>query len=181
MPGMGMDDGGMDDDLGYGEDEAVDEMAMAYKSLLKARRRFAKLKKGFDDVAEVKADEHDAPFGDKDGDVPGNEPQPAGDQGGDREDESFGPGGEASRSYAQGTYKQLSRQVAKLTKQVAEATQGKVIAKSLVPPIPGDNARQDSSQGVTREVQEQVKGMSYKAINKFREDIGDLPRHGIIG
>lgn len=178
---------GVEDDMGYGEDEEVppmdvdpaeDQMAMAYKQLVKAQKRFNRIKKGFDDVADVKSDEHDAPFDEKDGSVEGNEPQPAGDQGGDREDESFGPGGEASRAYGGGTYKQLMTQISKLTKQVEGISNGTVIAKAVVPAL-GDTTV--PGQVVTREVQEQVKNMPYKQINRFREEIGDLPKHGIIG
>ena len=115
-PGMG---GGMEDPMGMpGEEEMPydeDEMAMAYYKAAKMTK--ALRSKGFGHAAQAKTDEHDAPFGDKDSTLEGNEKSPAGDQGGDREDESFGTGGNALRANANGVYK-MRREIAQLNKKL---------------------------------------------------------------
>ncbi len=159
-----------------------DEMAMAY---MKSARMIKSMRarKGFAHEAEAKTDEHDAPFGDKDSTLDGNENSPAGDQGGEREDESFGPGGNSLRANANGVYK-MRKEIARLTKQVQDmASDGQVISKAIVPARPAGPAEQaqEGQVQLTRDMQEQVKGRSYREINKFRESVGDLPKHGIIG
>ncbi len=168
---------GMEDEMPYDEDE----MAMAYYKAAKMTK--SRMRKGFRNAAQVKSDEHDAPFGDKDSSVEGNEPQPAGDQGGTPEDETFGPGGTAHRAYAQGTYKALAKQVATLTKQLeALSSEGQVIAKAVVPAVTANGSREQEGQVIlTRDMQEQAKKQSYKQLNALREEVGDLPRHGLIG
>jgi hypothetical protein len=183
---------GMEDDMGYGDEDAGlgmededpmgdpmgdpampmdqdEELNMAYKSLKLAQAKIARIKKGYAASAKVNADEHDAPFEDKDSGMSGNEASPAGDQGGAREDETFG----------KPSYKMLAKQVARLTNQV-NAMNGTVIAKAVVPAVPAKDATATNAT-ITRDVQEQAKSLSYKQLNKFREEVGDLPRHGIIG
>ncbi len=187
-PGMG---GGMEDPMGVppdpmgmpGEEEMPydeDEMAMAYYKAAKMTKG-RRLGKGFAHAAQAKNDEHDAPFGDKDSTLEGNEKSPAGDQGGEREDESFGPGGNSLRANANGVYK-MRQEIASLNKRLESLTgEGVVVSKAVVPARPAADGEQLGQVTLTREMQEQTKAMSYKAINKLREQVGDLPAHGIIG
>lgn len=186
MPGMEedpMNPGGMpgmpgEEEMPYDEDE----MAMAY---YKARRmQKLRVQKGWRHAAKNTA-EHDGPFSEKDSTVEGNETQPAGDQGGDREDESFGVGGQSSRAYAGGSYKALATTVQALKKQIGDLTaNGQVISKALVPPVTAHNPQDAGPDGqilLTREMQEQAKNQSYRQLNKLRIEVGDLPTHGIFG
>ena len=170
-------------------DEDEEEVMMGYKSYKAkvrskqamkkaAQKAYVKgLKKGYADAAQENADEHDAPFGEKDGDLDGNEAQPAGDMNGDREDETFGPGGMAYSAML----KQLNTLTATVQKLQSEGGEGQVIAQVDVPTIgriskgtPSDT----NPQMLTRDMQEQAKGLTYLQLNRIREEMGDLPKIG---
>lgn len=152
-----------------GEEEIYDDFQAAYKAIKAMRKVGRQAKKGYAAAAQTKRDEHDAPFGDKDSDLKGNEPQPRGAQGGEREDETFGPGGMA--------YRKMRKDLNSVMTSLKDVAGGVVVAKAIAP---SGAANQTPESGevtqVTREMQEQVKGMTFKQICKFREDIGDLPR-----
>jgi hypothetical protein len=173
MDGMPMDDDvPMDDDM-MSYDEEDDDFMMAMK-LLRAVRG---TKKGYAAAAKVKADEEDSPFGDKDSTVSGNETQPAGDQGGDREEETFGPGGMAYRAMLKGFNVSPEQADAIVKARGGDHDPGQEIAKALIPEGSQDPRAGKEGVGVlTREMQEAVKVRSFRDINRLRMDIGDLPR-----
>lgn len=180
--GMGSDGSDSEDDMMPYDDESEDIYMSRMKSVFRATNKAKGVRKGFDNSATSASDEEDAKFGEADSNVPGNEPQPSGDNDGDSENESFGPGGEASRpaGAASGTYKgnSISR-IAQLEKQVAELSGGQVIAKAIVPGATGSDARNPNGNTgqFTREMQEEAKGRSFRDLNRLREEVGDLPKN----
>jgi hypothetical protein len=152
---------------------ADDELAMAFKTLEAAMRSYSM---GFAHAARVRTDEHDAPWNEKDSNTPGNEPAPAGKQGGNREDETFGPGGNALRDSANGVYKAMTTQMLALSKRLdAFNGGGTVIAKELVPAlVTGERAGDTGSPVMTRDMEAQFRSLPWKEINKFRLQVGDL-------
>ena len=139
------------------------------KQLLKIQAQ-----KGYNDTAKVRSDEEDAPFDEgPDGDIDGNEPQPAGDMGGDRTDETFN----AKFSTMEAQIANLNKTVTTLAKALEE---GNLVKTDAPVPGPGDiNKGREAGVGenevITREMQEQFKGQSWRDINAFRTHIGELP------
>ncbi len=93
-------------------------------------------------------------------------------------EETFGPGGLAY----QAMLKQMgiSGKQAKAWIEVHNFGdgQGQVVATADIP-AGGTNLRKEAGAGnqiVTREMQEEAKKRSWKELNRFRMDIGDLPR-----
>ena len=179
---MPYDDEDADTDYTYPEDEMKSKMKKADEDdkdkkddkpdFLKSRAT----RKGYDDSAEVASDEEDAKFGDPaQGDVPANEPSPAGEGAGDapftgnREDETF-------------NVHAMQKAIADLQKAVG-GSPAQTIVNSKVPASGQVNKGRQPGAGeiVTREMQEAAKGRSYKELNRLREEIGDLPKHGIAG
>ena len=159
------------------EEEQYDDFEMAYKAMkaLQTVKKNRLARKGYAASAKTKADEHDAPFGDKDSTDSGNEPQEAGAQGGDREDETFGPGGMA--------YRKMRLDLNRAMATINELTGGVTVTKAFTPPGKTANRRPEESasgDAITRDMQTQAKDMTFKELCKFREDVGDLPRH-LIG
>jgi hypothetical protein len=152
---------------------ADDELAMAFKTLEAAMRSYSM---GFAHAARVRTDEHDAPWNEKDSNTPGNEPAPAGKQGGNREDETFGPGGNALRDSANGVYKAMTTQMLALSKRLdAFSGGGTVIAKELVPTlVTGERAGDAGNPVMTRDMEAAFKSLPWKEMNKFRIQVGDL-------
>ena len=138
-----------------------------------------KTNKGFADSAEDRKDEEDASFGEAAGvdEKTGNEPldpaknpksAPFAD---DRNDETF-------------NVNAMMKQITKLASMVEkmEGSGAQTIVKSMVP---GNGDRHDgrevgSGMVVTRDMQEQAKGRTYQELNRLREEMGDLPRHGFL-
>ncbi len=179
-----MDDFGGDDDNEYmdmmeepdGADWGTGDFEAAYKAIKMLQKRQAK--KGYAASAKTKVDEHDAPFGEKDSDTgKGNEAIPAGTQGGDRGDETFGPGGMAYSAMK----KQLSETNTLLRKVAAAQDGGQIIAKAVSPSGSGNQREEQDSNLLTREMQEDYKKLTFKQINAHREEVGDLPRNLITG
>ncbi len=182
--GGGMGDGPNDYDDMNGEpvdlmpeEDEFNDFQAAYKAIKAMDKQKVKKnraqKKGYAGVSQTKRDEHDAPFGDKDSDLKGNESQPAGSQGGEREDETFGPGGMA--------YRKMRKDLNTAMTAVKELSGGVTVAKAITPGVPSQTDGEVTSPGhFTRDMQMQVKGMSFRQICKMREDVGDLPSH-LIG
>jgi hypothetical protein len=156
-----------DDMMPYEEEEEDHYMARMRKAF--------RVAKGFADSADDASSEEDAKFGDKDSDIGGNEPSPQGEQGGDKEDETFGPGGMAYSAML----KAANKQIGQLGKVVAEmqANKPQVIAKGVVPGQGVDPRRGGQPVKMTRELEEQVKGLTFKEINRMRTAVGDLNQH----
>ncbi len=178
MEPNGMDPNGMN---GNGEEDYEhmddDQMMMSYKQQIKRAYRRG-LVKGYADAAQENADEHDAPFGEKDTDLGGgNEAtnQAAGEQGGDSDDETFGPGGVAFRA--------MKKEMADLKAILSRIDGGQVIAKADAPAIgriaKGQVRDDGQTPTVTRDMQEQAKNLSYRDLNRIREDMGDIPQFGV--
>ena len=153
-------------------DDESEDMYMA-----RMRKGF-RAKKGFADAAEEASSEEDSKWDEKDSKIDGNEAQPAGDQTGNEDDETFGPGGMA--------YSAMLKQIADIGKVVNGIAQKAgaeqiVLAKGIVPGQGAVDPRGGPGQGggvtVTREMQEQAKGRSYRDLNRLREEVGDLPRN----
>ena len=122
-------------------------------------------KKGFNNTARKRANEEDAPFGEQQDSIKGNEPSPAGEIGGSREDETFN----AKFSCALKDIEDLKS--AKFAK-----------AGAIVPGIgnvrKGREAGSDSTGRMnTVELQKAAKDMTYKQLNEFRMQQGLLPRN----
>ena len=155
------------------------------ESMLKMELREIELKKqllkiqaqkGYNDTAKVRADEEDAPFDEgPDGDIDGNEPQPAGDMGGDRTDETFN----AKFSTMESEIANLNKTVTTLAKALEEGNLVKTDAP--FPERPNINKGREDGVGegevITREMQEQFKGQTWRDINAFRTHIGELPKN----
>lgn len=164
----------------YGEDPMDDNM-MPYDeededAYMERARNMYRMRKGYAGTAQSASDEEDAKFDEKDSDIKGNEASPAGEQGGNREDESFGPGGMA--------YKSIKADISKLTNTVnklAQAVGGEVVASSVVPGVTDRNKVDKAQPTLTREMQEQAKQRSFRDLNRLREEVGDLPRNLIGG
>lgn len=123
-------------------------------------------KKGFADSAKDASDEEDAPFDERQSNIEGNEPQPSGDMGGDRGDETFG-----KMLTVMGEVRDLLKDAKGETK----------IDKSVSPEIPGAGSRAEASRkeegGQTPnkiELEKQLKDRSWKEINRFRIEVGEL-------
>ena len=163
----------------YVEEEDVEMMgdhkrdwSKQKKSVKKAKGVKKGVKKGYAGRAKPTADEEDAPFGEQQDNVEGNEESPAGEMGGDREDETFNM-----------KFSALKDEIKALRKALTDS--GITVAKAVVP-HPGAVTRKRALAGegegvITRDTQEQVKKRSFRDINRLREDMGDLPRHGISG
>lgn len=151
MPGAPMDPAGGYDENNYGR-KGYRMSREVYKFLQE---------KGFTGDYETAADEEGGKWDEKDSDVRGLEAQPAGQQGGEREDETFGPGG---MSYQKS-----------LEKRLRELEQGVTIAKAEVPAggFPVDKAKiGGQSESVTREQQMQAVKTPWSELCKFAEANG---------
>ncbi|KKN86851.1 hypothetical protein LCGC14_0264100 [marine sediment metagenome] len=134
--------------------------------LARMRKSF-RTKKGYADAAEQASSEEDSKWDEKDTAIEGNEPSPAGDQAGDKDEETFGPGGMS--------YSAMLKQIAKLSKVVEGLSGSQVIAKGVVPASGGETRIPNGAQPqLTREMQEAAKGKSFKELNRFRTQVGDL-------
>ncbi len=149
----------------HDDDDYMDDDMKAKKS---------KRSKGFADSAEDAKDEEDNKFGDApDSDVDGNEPM-------DPKVKTFDDAGREDE-----TLGKMVKQIADLSAMVEKmsGSGAQTIVKSMVP---GGGERHDGREGgdgmvVTREMQEQAKGRTYQELNRLRENLGDLPRHGFLG
>ncbi len=180
-------DKGMYKNEGEGYEDNGDDM-MPYDNededayMMRAMKKFKAVRKGFADTGTVASNEEDAKFDEKDSNVEGNEASPAGDQGGEREDETFGPGGMSYGASGSAGTKSVASDLKALngmvTKLAGVVGKGKVIAKSNVPGVSkGAGARNGNLENgsVTREMQEAAKGRSFKELNALRTQVGDLP------
>ena len=163
-----MDKGHDDDDedvadmekMGHDDDE--DDDKDMDKAVAKRRpQRKARTRKGYADTAMVAANEEDSPFDEQQNDIDGNEVQPAGDMGGDREDETF-------------NVKFSRNEILGLKKLVASQSAGKV-AKAFVP-NPGNVNKgrniQVNEESMTRDMQEAAIGKSWQELNAARYTFG---------
>jgi len=118
--------------------------------------------KGYAGAHETAANEEGGKWDVKDDNVKGNEPQPAGDQGGDREDETFGVGGTA--------YSKM------LEKRIADLESGVTIAKAQIPGNQVDKANimGEGSQAITRDMQMQAVKSSWHELGRFAVETGYL-------
>lgn len=160
-----MDKGGMyrkNEHMGEEEELLDEELQMADPSQ-------GNFQRGYAGTAKTRSSEEDSPFGDTDSTVAGNEPQPAGDMGGDREDETFNAkfmAVQADLRDLRGRYNQMQR------------------AKAISPPV-GDMRKSQriggggSPQGVTRQMQVEAKSRSWAELNQLRTATGDLPSFGV--
>ncbi len=129
--------------------------------------------KGFADSAEDAKDEEDAKFGDPaQSDVDGNEPM-------DPKVKTFDDAGREDE-----TLGKMVKQIADLSAMVEKmsGSGAQTIVKSMVP---GAGDRHDgrevgSDMVVTRQMQEDAKGRTYQELNRLREAVGDIPRHGFL-
>ena len=153
-------------------------------------KRGKKTAKGFADSAKDAKNEEDTPFDQKaDSDVDGNETvdpgkattQSSGSAPGagagvatlpgmDRGDETFNVS--AAMAQVQKTMGQI---------EVALAGEGTQLAKAVVPGVVRSGDRNQAGEGLTREMEIEVKGRTYKEINALRQELGDLPRFGFMG
>ena len=160
----------MEDDLEQDDEAAMKAgFSAGYSAAYKA---FTQRRKGYNSAARKRADEHDAPFGEKDSDLKGAEPSPAGRMEGDREDETFGK--VSVQKLAAVVKAAVGEELA------ARGLAGTVVAKSVVPANTGNGAGATATPGgLTREMQAAVKDHPgrFRAINNLREQVGDLPRN----
>ena len=163
-PGMPMDpamgaNGGMP---GMPEDVYPDEDKMGRHGYARSKQGWIRAK-GYAGNHETAANEEGGKWDVKDDNVKGNEPQPAGDQGGDREDETFGVGGMA--------YSKLMKRLDDL-----EENAGVTIAKAQIPGNQVDKANimGEGAQAITREMQMQAVKSTWKELGKFAVETGYL-------
>ena len=162
----------MPDEFGNNDDAINGDDMMPYDNededmyLARMRKSF-RTKKGYADAAEQASSEEDSKWDEKDTAIEGNEPSPAGDQAGDKDEETFGSGGMS--------YSAMLKQIAKLSKVVEGLSGSQVIAKGVVPASGGETRIPNGAQPqLTREMQEAAKGKSFKELNRFRTQVGDL-------
>ncbi len=178
MGGMGGGDMPMDPAMGAGEmpmDPAMGDPAMGGAPAMPeevypdedkmGRHGYARSQarlKGYAGNHETAANEEGGKWDVKDDSVKGNEPQPAGDQGGDREDETFGVGGTA--------YSKM------LEKRIADLESGVTIAKAQIPGNQVDKANimGEGSQAITRDMQMQAVKSSWHELGRFAVETGYL-------
>ena len=177
MGDPGMEDPMMDDDLQMmggmhkggtmNADDLMNQIDKMSAQLRIAKRNLNRMQKGYNDVSMERADEEDSPFDEQQDSLDGNEPSPAGEQGGDREDETFNM-----------QFQSLQKEISKLKTQLNK----KNIAKTQVitPGISNIN-KSDSGKGpvIDRDLETEIKKRSYREINALREDLGMLPKHAL--
>ena len=137
-------------------------MGMARKAKAQPSRN-----KGYNNVAVQTADEEDAPFGEQQDSLEGNDPSPAGNMDGDREDETFNV-----------SFATVVNEVRGM--KAALAANG-ITVKSVTPGVNGFRKGRDQGDVLVRDVEIMAKTRSWKELNALREQVGDLPRHMING
>ena len=134
--------------------------------------------KGYANTAQQTANEEDAPFGEQQNNVRGNEPSPAGEMGGGREDETFNV---SFASYL-ADMRFITAELQKSGGRRTQPVQGLQTTQSPVPGLaPISKGRGGTEFVMTPEMEVQVKSRSYRQINALREQTGNLPRHALIG
>ena len=172
-----------DELMPYAMDDEDEELMTSYKAFVREHGRagLRKVLKGYADVAQDRATEEDTPFGEKDADLDGNEPQSAGDQGGQRDDETFGVGGLAPRDLSGVDATKMIAKLQARIQKLERANEPAGLAVAARAQVPGTGSTATAGRGgsqvtLTRDLQAKAKGLSYRQINKMREDVGDLPR-----
>lgn len=177
MGDPGMEDPMMEDDLQMmggmhkggtmDADDLMNQIDKMNAQLRIAKRNLTRIQKGYNDVSMERSDEEDSPFDEQQDSLDGNEPSPAGEQGGDREDETFNM-----------QFQSLQKEISKLKGQLNK----KNIAKTQVI-IPGQANINKSDSGkskvIDRDLETEIKKRSYREINALREDLGMLPKHAL--
>ena len=146
-----------------GEEELEDEI-MEDEIEMGRHKKSKDTKKGYANTARVKADEEDAPFGEQQDSIKGNEASPAGEIGGAREDETF------------------NAKFSRVLSDIEDLKSSKFSrANAVVPSIgnlqKGRESGTDTGNVMTRDIQEKAKDLSYKQLNEFRMQNGLLPRN----
>ncbi len=161
------------------EDEDDEEYMDKHK---KSKSRSTR--KGYDDAAEDRKDEEDASFGETpDSDSKGNEaldPEDAPKSppfSGDREDETFNVNAMVK------SMTELTEAINKMGATTESDDGSQTLVKSMVPEGTARGNGRDAGEGelVTRDMQKEAIGRTYKDLNRLREEVGDLPRNGFLG
>ena len=154
----------MDDEAAL--DEEIEMMRHQWKAI-KAKIEKRKANKGYAATAKINADEEDAPFDEgPDGDVKGNEASPAGEQGGEREDETFNVK----------FMRDLTSELKRFNKNMEKRQQSGVKSKAIVPGLSIKKGRETQADNmITRDMEEQAKGRTWSELADLRVTTGDLP------
>ena len=139
------------------------------------------VEKGYDATATERKNEEDAPFGEaaKVDDAGANEPTDPAEAvkkppfTGNREDETLGGVAKAVRD--------LTAKMDAFTK-AGEGSQ--TLVKAAAPPVVTRSTGRDPQEDqpiLTRDMQKEATTRSFKEINRLRERVGDLPKHGFLG
>ena len=144
------------------EEMAMGAPPMRRSQTFKQARGGAKqLRRGYNDVAAETANEEDSPFDEQQDSIEGNEPSPAGEMAGEREDETFN----------------ANFMVKRLNNIEKTLVDNGMLVKAMVPGVPiGTRGRNDQAQTMGRDLEIQVKSRSFKELNELRTQMGDLPR-----
>ena len=140
--------------------------------------------KGYANTAQHTTDEEDAPFGEQQSNIKGNEPSPAGEMGGGREDETFNAAfsGTAFAGYMN-EIRALRKDLQsgnRINKSRGQRRQQGPVVGAVVPGLGNINKGRDGQVVMTAELEKAAKERSWKELNQLREVVGDLPRNAFV-